>query len=83
MTRAELTKVHMAEKKRANTIAGNASVTLLDGLVVGQFEMSNIPLLCEGGWTRHQQDIAKPPCNGADGVVRPAKTLHSAKLTRG
>ena len=28
-----------------------------------------IPLLAKAGWTRHQEDGAKPPLKGADGVV--------------
>src|SRR5437867_11805680 len=28
-----------------------------------------IPLLSRGGWLRHQQNAAKPPLKGADGVV--------------
>ena len=41
----------------------------------------NIPLLAEEGWTRHQQNIAKHPFIGADGVVRSAKYIGSELTT--
>jgi len=39
-------------------------------------EMSSgggVPLLGQEGWTRHQENAAKPPLKGADGVVSSAK----------
>jgi hypothetical protein len=60
---------------------------------VNELELSDIPLLAEEGWTRHQKNIAKPPLKGADGVARsaspigrslkrrPAKTHIAAELT--
>jgi hypothetical protein len=30
---------------------------------------SATPLLIQEGWTRHQEEVAKPPDKGADGVV--------------
>src|SRR6266446_2643341 len=32
-----------------------------------------VPLLGEEGWLRHQEDAAKPPYEGADGVVSPGQ----------
>src|SRR6266404_4975834 len=32
-----------------------------------------VPLLGEEGWLRHQEDAAKPPYEGADGVVSPGE----------
>jgi hypothetical protein len=34
-----------------------------------------VPLLGQEGWTRHQENTAKPPLKGADGVVSPGKCL--------
>jgi hypothetical protein len=31
--------------------------------------IGGIPLLAKEGWTRHQENIAKHPLKGADGVV--------------
>src|SRR2546422_4544865 len=33
-----------------------------------------VPLLGQEGWTRHQENAAKPPLQGAAGVVSSAKT---------
>jgi len=38
-----------------------------------------IPLLMKEGWLRHQENDAKPPLKGADGVVASAVSkTHSA-----
>ncbi len=41
------------------------------GREVGAVYMPAGPLLGEEGWLRHQEDAAKPPYEGADGVVSP------------
>ncbi len=35
----------------------------------GRIWQEGIPLLKEEGWLRHQENAAKPPLKGADGVV--------------
>jgi hypothetical protein len=47
---------------------------------LGRMMGSATPLLIQEGWTRHQEDVAKPPYKGADGVVGPgAQALASAQ----
>jgi hypothetical protein len=36
---------------------------------LGRMTGSATPLLIQEGWTRHQEEVAKPPYKGADGVV--------------
>jgi hypothetical protein len=35
---------------------------------------TGVPLLGKEGWTRHKENVAKPPLKGADGVVSPEKS---------
>jgi len=39
----------------------------------GDFGKGGVPLLGQEGWTRRQENAAKPPLKGADGVVGSAK----------
>ena len=36
---------------------------------VNELPGQGVPLLGEEGWLRHQENAAKPPLKGADGVV--------------
>src|SRR5712664_2154297 len=40
---------------------------------VNELPGQGVPLLGEEGWLRHQEDAAKPPYEGADGVVSPGE----------
>src|SRR2546426_7314043 len=40
-------------------------------LRVNELPGQGVPLLGEEGWLRHQENAAKPPYKGADGVVSP------------
>src|SRR5882672_12639 len=40
---------------------------------VNELPGQGVPLLGEEGWLRHQEDAAKPPYEGADGVVSPGQ----------
>src|SRR2546422_10789288 len=42
---------------------------LIEG--VNELPGKGVPVLGEEGWLRHQEDAAKPPYKGADGVVVP------------
>jgi hypothetical protein len=49
--------------------------------VVVSLNISNIPSSARRGGRDIKQNIAKPPYNGADGVVGPAKLQIGAELT--
>src|SRR5882672_12556915 len=40
---------------------------------VNELPGQGVPLLGEEGWLRHQENAAKPPYEGADGVVSPGE----------
>jgi len=53
--------------------AGTSLIPEKPALIEGVNELpgQGVPLLGEKGWLRHQENAAKPPYKGADGVGSP------------
>ncbi len=64
-----LGRVIKADRAEQISMVGDRDSRLISQILSG----GDVPLLGQEGWTRHQENAAKPPLKGADGVVSSAK----------